>query len=144
MADNIQEGVENKIIDCIVLGSGGRLLATKPEESKTAADLVIKRKGEYELKKDKNAVEQIIVKVKAFGSRSKKNKDEIFLAVRSQKENIDVSKFGIAKNFYLLLAFFDIVKQDIEDNIRIIKLDESKKEFLINKKDLAQFFLKLT
>ena len=143
MADNIQEDVENKIIDCIVLGSGGRLLVTKPEEFRNGADLVIKRKGEYEPEENKNAVEQIIVKVKAFGSRTKKSKEEIFLSVRSQKENIDISKFGIAKNFYLLLAVFDIVKQDIGDNVRIIKLDD-KKEFLANKKDLAQFFLKLT
>ncbi len=144
MSNNIQKDVENKIIDCIVLGSGGRLLVTKPEEFKNGADLVIKRKGEYEPEKDKNAVEQIIVRVKAFGSRTKKSNEEIFLAVRSQKENIDISKFGISKNFYLLFALFDIVKQDIEDNIRIVKLDESKKEFLVNKKDLAQFFLKLT
>ena len=43
MSNNIQKDVENKIIDCIVLGSGGRLLVTKPEEFKNGADLVIKR-----------------------------------------------------------------------------------------------------
>jgi len=144
MADNIQEDVENKIIDGIVLGSGGRLIVFKPEEHKNGVDLVIKRKGEYEPEKDKNAVEQIIVKVKAFGSRIKKSKEEIFLAVRSQKENIDISKFNMAENFYLLFINFDIVKQDIDDSVRIVKLDGSKKEFLINKKDLAQFFLKIT
>ena len=143
MAENIREKIENKIIDYIVLGSGGRLLVTKPEDPGSGADLVIKRKGEYKPEKDKNSIEQIIVKVKAFASETKKSKEEIFLTVRSQKENIDISKFSAVPNFYLLLVSFDIVKQDIEDNARIVKLDESKQEFLINKKDLAQFFLNL-
>lgn len=119
MADNIQEDVENKIIDCIVLGSGGRLIVFKPEKNKNGADLIIKRKGEYEPEKNKNAVKQIIVKVKAFGSNAKKSKEEIFLVVRSQKENIDISKFSIAENFYLLFVNFDIVKQDINEGVRI-------------------------
>ena len=144
MTNNIREDVENKIIDCIVFGSNGRLIVFKPEEHKTSVDLIIKRKGEYEPEKDKNTVEQIIVKVRAFGSKTKKNKEEIFLAVRGQTENVDISKFNIAQNFYLLFVNFDMVKQDIKDNIRIVKLDESKKEFLTDKKNLAQFFLKLT
>lgn len=143
MANNIQEDVENKIIDRIVFGSGGRLIIFKPKKAKDGADLVIKRKGEYEPEENKNAVEQIIVKVKAFGSRAQKSKEEIFLAVRSQKENIDISEFNIAPNFYLLLVNFNIIKQDIDDSVRIIKLDGAKKEFSINKKDLSQFFLNL-
>lgn len=121
MAD-IKEDVENKIIDCIVLGSGGRLLVTKPEAAATGADLIIKRKGEYKNKKD-------IVFLKIF------DKEKLELA--------SAEGYGVPReNFYLLFADFDIVKQDIEDSIRIIRLND-KKEFLVDKKDLAQFFLKI-
>lgn len=112
MAAGVEDKIADKIIDCIVLGSGGRLLAVKPEDTKIGADLVIKRKGEY------------------------KSKKEIYLVINGQAA-------GVKKNFYLMFVSFDIIKQDIDEKVRILKLDGTKKEFLINKKDLSQFFLNL-
>jgi len=139
---NIQEKIENKIIDYIVLGSGGRLIAFKPQKAKNGADLVIKRKGEYENEKEKKS-KSAVVKTRIFGTKSKKNTDDIFLSIYSQEEDVDISKSEPVKNFYLLFVQFDMVKQDIDDNVRIIKLDESKKEFLMQKNELPQFFLDL-
>ena len=139
---NIQEKIENKIIDYIVLGSGGRLIAFKPQKTKNGADLVVKRKGEYENQKEEKS-KSAVVKTRIFGAKSKKNTDDIFLSIYSQEEDVDISKSEPVKNFYLLFVRFDIVKQDIDDNVRIIKLDESKKEFLMQKNELPQFFLDL-
>lgn len=182
MTENIQEDVENKIIDCIILGSGGRLIVFKPAKNKNGADLVVKRKGEYEPEKDKNVVEKIIVRARVFGSMTRKNKKEVFVSVNPVRKaglsngvkgqiktdydsifikNVDISQFKTNRSFYLLFVFFNIVKQDIDDYICVIPLEKFEKtarfesylspdkkdkytDFLINKKDLARFFLKQT
>ena len=48
MTDNLQEEIENKIIDLISLGSGGRLVVFKPEKSNK--DLVVEEKSDYKKK----------------------------------------------------------------------------------------------
>jgi len=177
--ENIQEDVENKIIDCIVLGSNGRLIVFKPEEHKNGTDLAVKRKGEYEPEENKSIVEQKVVRAQAFGSVSKKNKEEMFVSVSGQIKtdeksifikDINIGESGLDKKAYLLFVFFNLVKHDIDDYVCILQLEKFKKiatatkdrnilkfesylspekkdkytDFLINKKELAHFFLGMT
>jgi hypothetical protein len=47
MADNIQEEIEDKVIDCINAGVTGRLVIFKPEKNNFGADLAVERRGKY-------------------------------------------------------------------------------------------------
>ena len=47
MTENIQEEVEDKIIDCINSGAGGRLIVFKPEKKGFEDYLAVERRGEY-------------------------------------------------------------------------------------------------
>ena len=87
MVNNIQEEVEDKVIDCITLGSGGRLVIFKPEKSDK--DLVVEWRGDY-----------------------KKRTIEINVYNGAPASAGKISPKG---NFYLMFVNFDIVKQDIGD-----------------------------
>jgi hypothetical protein len=48
MAENIQEEIEDKLIDCINSGVAGRLIIFKPEKKGQEDYLAIERRGKYE------------------------------------------------------------------------------------------------
>ena len=119
MTDNIQEKIEDKVIDCINSGAGGRLIILKPENSDK--DLIVEKRGDYE-------------------------KKPISLKVYDKKVLPQIQNFKPDSNFYLVFAHFDIVKQDIEDAVYVIpslkfsdKIDFSS--FLINKNNLGGFLI---
>ncbi len=123
---NIKEEIENKIIDLIALGAGGRLIVFKPENLNK--DLVVEKKGGY-----KNKV--------------------IYLNVYGKKEiNQLAGKDDLKANedFYLMFVNFDIVKQNIEDSFLIIPSLDLKNlseendfsKFLTNKKEFVRFLIK--
>ena len=58
MADNLQEEIEDKIIDCINSGVTGRLIIFKPEKNDIEDCLAVERRGAYK-KKDKEIYFQI-------------------------------------------------------------------------------------
>jgi hypothetical protein len=121
MADNIQEKIEDKIIDLIALGARGRLIVFKPENSDI--DLVVEKRGDYK-------------------------KKVIFLNIR-KKELVAEKNFTLDENFYFVFVDFDIVKQDISENIFFVPSLELQKitdekdlsRFLINKKDFVRFLI---
>jgi len=138
MADNIQEKIEDKIIDCINSESDGRLVIFKPENLNKV--LVVERKGEYKNNK------QVILNV--FGSEKPGGKDlekENFLSI-----NREIPSTG--RNVYLVFVSFDIVKQDLEDSFLVIpafKLSEVKREknlskFLMDKRSFTRLLLEQT
>jgi len=111
MLENIREKIEDRIIDLINSSSGGRLVIFKPEKSDM--DLVVEKKGDYK---------RSPVSLKIY------DKDEL-----SQKEDSAVDD-----NLYLLFLHFDMVKQDIEDDVWI---KDKTSKFLINKNDIGKFFV---
>ncbi|MEK7665017.1 MAG: DUF5680 domain-containing protein [Patescibacteria group bacterium] len=104
---NIEEEVENKIIDFIILGSGNRLIAFKPEENSKGADLVIKKRGDYE----KEKISEVSFKISSYIGPAKNNN---FIKDILQKD------FKPDKNFYLIFDYFDEVKQEINDYIWVV------------------------
>ena len=96
MADNIQEQIEDKIIDLIALGSGGRLVVFKPENS--AKSLIVEKKGDY--KKDSISLKVCNVEGENFSQAAGKSNPE--------------------DNFYLVFVRFDIVAQDIDDALWVV------------------------
>lgn len=173
MADNIKEKIEDKIIDWVVKGSGNRLVVFKPENMVGGIDLVVEKKGDYETGPDKNPADNLVIRAQTFGKSQKKKAKEISISVNGQVgvggnnifiKDINIEGFTSNKNFYFIFAFFDILKQDISDNVCFISLEEFKKnagatqakntlkfesylsqskkdqysEFLVNKKDLSQ------
>lgn len=119
MVDNIKEKIEDKIIDCINSGAGGRLIILKPENSDK--DLMVEKRGDYK-------------------------KKPISLKVYDKDAPPQAQSFVPDNNFYLIFAHFDVVKQNIEESIYIIpslkfsdKIDLSK--FLINKNNLGGFLI---
>jgi hypothetical protein len=96
MPENIQEEIEDKIIDWIAMGTGGRLIAFKPDN---AADLAVQRKGDYPPGKELFLVLDTFIKPSDI---------DIF------KTNIPQSRLAAPKNFYLLFVIFDEIKQKIE------------------------------
>lgn len=115
MFDNLKEKIEDKIIDLINFSAGGRLIIYKPEEnglsSQMYKDLVVEKRGDYK-------------------------KTPIFIKIYDKSELSQNSDVTVDDNFYLIFAHFDIVKQDIEDEI-LVKDKTSK--FPMNKKDLGMF-----
>lgn len=126
MEEKIHEKTENIIIDLINVGAGGRLVIYKPENS--AMDLAVEKRGDY--KKSpislKICVQDVLFKDKGF--------------VRKD--------FDYAGNFYYVFAYFDLIKQDIEDVIWVVYSEDFSglKEtdllrFSVNKEDIGQFLL---
>lgn len=142
MPDNIQEKIEDKIIDCINLGAGGRLIIFRPGEGDRSADLIVKKKGGYASRQAEAMGQSHIVKARIFGKKKENTGKEIFLFIKEKAVEKDILNVATSKNSYLVLVSFDPIKQNISDNIKITKLDD-KKEFTINKKGLSKFFLDL-
>jgi hypothetical protein len=117
-----KEEIENKIIDLINIGSGGRLIVFKPETDKKS-DLAVKKRGVYEKK-------EIFLKI-------------IFLHQPGEKPSADGFKDEIflAKDFYFIFVFFDQIEQKINDSIWVIPFYEFKKT-LDQKKDFTKFLIK--
>jgi len=119
MTDNIKEKIEDKIIDLINAGAGGRLVIFKPEKSDK--DLVVEKRGDYKAK-------------------------PISLKIYDKADFPQNEKPVQDGNFYLVFAHFDIIKQNIEDSIFIVPslkftgLDDISK-FLVNKKDIGKFLM---
>jgi len=114
---NIQEEIENKIIDLIALGAGGRLIAFKPENSDK--DLIVEKKGDY--------------KKKAICLNIYQEKEIQQLAEKKELKAKD--------DFYLVFVNFDFVKQDIDDNFWLVPSSDFQKKLLTNKKDFVRFLI---
>jgi hypothetical protein len=132
MASNIKEEIEDKIIDWIALGSGGRLIAVKPENG---PDLVVQRRGDYHQK-------EIVFIIKSFIKPTKEDNFQIN----------DVPKgFDSKKNYFLLCVIFDEIAQKIEEKVWLVpftdlkgvEVFESKSyaKYLIDKKDFTNFLI---
>lgn len=104
MAENIQEEIEDKVIDCINYGVAGRLIIFKPEKNSFGADLAVEKKGKYKEK-------EIYLQVSSFITPAKaKNFVKDFLQ----------ESFKTDKNFYLLFVYFDEIGQKISDYVWLI------------------------
>jgi hypothetical protein len=104
MTDNIQEEIEDKVMDCIDLGVGGRLITFKPEKNNFGADLAVERRGKYKEK-------EIYFKINILVEPSK--------GVNFVKDFFQ-EDFKADKNFYLLFVTFDEVRQKLGDYIWLI------------------------
>jgi len=102
MSNNIQEDVEDKIIDWIALGAQSRLVAFKPEKSSTV--LAVKKRADYKGK-------QILFEVHSFVLSAETN---VLVKDFSKKD------FKAETDLYLIFAYFDEVKQKVNENIWII------------------------
>ena len=101
---NIEQEAENKIIDSIGQSSAARLIVFKPDVNKLGANLAIERRGKYK-------ESQLFFQINTFMSPSS---GKIFSKDFLQDD------FKGDKNFYLLFACFDEVKQKINDYIWLI------------------------
>jgi len=113
MTDNIKEQIEDKIIDLIALGAGGRLVVFKPE--KNDKDLIIEKRNDY------------------------KN-ESIAINVYNTQLSDDV-RIVPEDNFYLMFVNFDIVKQDIDDNFIIVPSNNLQTKLPMNKKSFIMFLM---
>lgn len=104
MAENIQEEIEDKVIDCINSGVAGRLIIFKPEGTASGADLAVERRGKYKEK-------EMYFKINSFVGPAEGN---IFIKDFLQDD------FKASKNLYLLFVYFDEVKQKIGDYVWLI------------------------
>ena len=104
MVDNIQDKIENKIIDYIESGSGGRLIIIKPDKNQLGADLAVIKRGNYK----KNA---IYFQVNSFVGPIEGDK----LIKDFYQEDLVVDD-----DLYLLFVYFDEVRQKIADYIWLI------------------------
>ena len=104
MFENIEEKTKNKIIDSINLKAGGRLVISKPEKNKLGADLVVTRRGNYK-------EEGYFLKVNSLVGPTP---DAVF------KKDFLQSEIVVQKNFYLVFAYFDKVKQQISDYVWLV------------------------
>ena len=104
MAENIQEEIEDKVIDCINSGAAGRLIIYKPEKKGLEDYLVVERKGKYK-------EQQIYFQINTFVAPAKA---ENFVKDFLQE------KFKADENFYLLFVYFDEVRQKISDYIWLV------------------------
>lgn len=161
-----QEDIENKIIDWIDVGSSSRLIVFKNITGKVKADLVIKKKGDYQESAETKSFGSTIKRMQVF--KRPKQATEVFLQVNSSSEPIingifkkDIPKDGFTadKNSYLMFVYFDEVGQDISsyfwlvpsvffrDSVEPIKLPDGKEVFRfespieINKPSKFQKFL---
>jgi hypothetical protein len=104
MAENIQQEIEDKVIDCINSEVAGRLIIFKPEKNDLGADLAVEKRGEYKGK-------EIYFKINSLVGPSKA---DTFV------EDFLQESFRVDKNFYLLFVYFDEVTQKIKDYIWLI------------------------
>jgi len=154
MADNIQEEIEDKVIDDINSGVGGRLIIFKPEKAPFGADLAVERRGKYKEK-------EIYFQINSFVAPAEAKN---FVKIFSQES------FKADKNFYLLFIYFDEVMQKMSDYVwlipslqfidivQVVKLSEGKNllrfetpldikqknkysKFIINTKELGKTIL---
>lgn len=109
----IKEQVEDRIIDCISLGSGGRLVIFKPEGLNR--DLVVEKKNDYKKKK-------IILDVYVRPEMPKRVSNP-------------------AENFYLLIVGFDEVRQELEDDFLVMPSLDVTKGKKIKQKEFPLFLL---
>jgi hypothetical protein len=134
MAENIQEKIEDKIIDCISLGAGGRLVVFKPENSDK--DLIVEKKGDYKKK---------VIFLNIYGKEL--SGEQGF--EREIRQLADKKGLKTEEDFYLIFVYFDILKQDVGDSFLVIpslalqKLanENDYSKFSVNKKDFAGFLI---
>jgi len=132
MAEIIQEEIENKIIDIINVGAAGRLIVFKPEKSDK--NLVVEKRGDYKKK---------LIYLDVYSKEFSAGQD-VGINVRKV---IEEKNPKLEKNLYLVFVFFDIIKQEINDNIWVIpswQVDKLSKvqdfsRFLLHKKDFSNF-----
>jgi hypothetical protein len=111
--DDIKEKIKNKIIDLISMESSGRLVVFKPEDS--PRDLVVEKRGDYK-------------------------KQPISLNVFKKAQIEEKKEIGHEKDLYFIFADFDVIKQNIEDEIFVVYSVDSKK-VVIKKDELARFLI---
>lgn len=106
---NIAEEVEGRIIDWIALGGGGRLVAFKGALPNT---LVIKKRGDYQ------AGLSVTFQVHTFFGMVKQD----FIS-----EDFPEKSFNSQKSLYLVFAYFDEIKQKLNDDVWIVPSEDFKK-----------------
>ena len=121
---SLQEEIEDKVIDCIALGSGGRLVAFKPENPDK--DLVVEKRADYAKKK----ISFDIFRIDRPTQEALAKHINGLVTAQSIKEEND---------FYLLFLSFDIVSQKLGDNFWVIPSKELKD---IANSELSSFSLK--
>jgi len=104
MAENIQQEIEDKVIDCINSEIAGRLIIFKPEKNELGADLAVEKRGEYKGKK-------IYFKINSLVGPS---------VADSFIKDFPQDSFAVDNNLYLLFVYFDEVSQKIKDYIWLI------------------------
>jgi|SRR3989344_297895 len=148
---NIEENVENLIIDLITKSSEDRLIAFKPQEATKSVDLVVKKRGEYNLpatiKKTKGSSKIGRTFQNLPKNKSRELSFQINIFIGPSKTNI-ISKdflkesFITSKDFYLMFIYFDEVKQDVS-NIWLIPsfafLEIAEKKELKDNKIILRF-----
>ena len=102
MTNNIQEEIEDKIIDWVALGSGGRLIAFRPE-GKTY--LAVQKKGGYGGK-------ELIFHIESFILPQEKSE---FI-----REVIATDEMKSLKNLYFLFTIFREVMQSVSEEVWLI------------------------
>ena len=154
MADNIQNEIEDKIIDCVNFGVAGRLIIFKPEKPPFGSDLAVETRAKYKGK-------EIYFKINSF-------------IAPAEAENFVVDfpeeSFKTDENFYLLFVYFNEAIQKMSDYVwlipslqlrdlaKIVKLPDGKNilrfevpldvkqknqysKFIINSKELGKTIL---
>lgn len=148
VAENFQQKIENRIIDFINLNSGGRLTILKPDFPSKKIDLVVKKRGEYEFKKENPLAQGSIVKAKVFGSIKRKGTKEANICIISQTKTkeggsfykeINIEEFKNEENIYLIFVFFSLLNQDISEDICILPLSEFEKNAEKIKESIFKF-----
>lgn len=101
--------VENRISEAIIMESDGQLTVYKPNSDIDGIDLIVKKRGEY------NAV---YIQVK---SRFSLHGKSIFI------QDIQRKSFTPHKAFYLIFAYFDLIRQELSDYLWLIPSLKFKK-----------------
>lgn len=94
--------VENRIAESIILGSRGQLTVYEPNSDIDGVDLITKKRGEY------NAV---YLQVK---SRFSLHGKSTFI------QDVQEKSFNPHKAFYLIFAYFNSAKQELNDYIWLV------------------------
>ncbi|MFA5878305.1 MAG: DUF5680 domain-containing protein [Candidatus Staskawiczbacteria bacterium] len=103
----IREKIENKVIDWLAFGAGGKLTVTKPTDSFSPADIVVKARGEYDEEVS------LYFKIQECTKSGEKN---------TYKTEVKLDDFKTIENYFLLFVYFDIVFQDINEYAWLIPL----------------------
>ncbi len=102
--ENIKEAIEDKVIDCINTNVEGRLIVFKPQKKGQEDYLAIERRGQYKEGKIYFQVNSLVIPAKST----------VFVKDFFQES------FKADKNFYLLFAYFDEVRQKIDDYVWLV------------------------